>query len=299
MPEMDDDRVGDLVDEQLRYLRGEGPKPDLTGLTDDERAHVLDLLDLVDALADSLPASPPIEEDPVAVRLGLADRRHGLSLMQPSDPVVGSAEELAYRFGGAVEIEAAPAPAGEPSRWRPALVCRSLAEIALVVVYDAGAEIPTAADARALFHDNPRLSAVAFTTPDATAAAVVVPGDSVDLLIPAEGWRTPAELTWEPLGLALERHFDRSMPRWGEVTSLPPGDLLEDLPAEAGVIVTEKLRATARTRPRLPHKRHARDFVSALDPGVFLAWVDAVRARRASGEELVSQATELCREETP
>jgi len=296
---MDDDRVADLVDEQLRYLRGEGPEPDLTGLTDDERAHVLELFDVVDALADSLPASPPIEEDPVAVRLGLADRRRGLSPAPLSDPVVGSAEELAYRFGGAVEIEAAPAPVGEPGRWRPVLVCRSLVELALVVVYDAGAGTPTAADARALFHDNPRLSAVAFTTPDAAAAAVVVPGDSVDRLIPAEGWRTPAELTWGPLGLALGRHFDRSMPRWDEVTSLPPGDLLEDVAAEAGVIVAEQLRATTSTRPRLPHKRHARDFVSALDPGVFLGWVDAVRARRASGEELVSEVTELCREETP
>ena len=299
MPEMDDDRIADLVEEQLRHLRGQGPQPDLTELTDDERADVLELLDVVDALADSLPASPPIEEDPVAVRLGLVDRRRGPSPAPLSDPVVLSAGELADRFGGAVEVEAAPAATGEPGRWRPALVCQSLAEIALVVVYDTDAGTPTAADARALFHDNPHLSAVAFTTPDATAAAVVVPGDSVDRLIPAEGWRTPEELTWEPLGLALGRHFDRSMPHWGEVTSLPRGDLLEDLAGEAGVIVAEKLRATTSTRPRLPYKRHARDFVSALDPGVFLGWVDAVRARRASGEELLSQVTELCREETP
>ena len=49
MPEMDDDRLADLVDEQLRYLRGEGPPPDLTGLTDDEQAEVLEVLDVVDA----------------------------------------------------------------------------------------------------------------------------------------------------------------------------------------------------------------------------------------------------------
>jgi hypothetical protein len=299
MPEMNDDRVADLVEEQLRYLRGEGPRPDLTGLTDDERADIREVLDVVDALADSLPASPLIEEDPVAVRLGLVDRWRSPSPGPLSDPVVVSAGELADRFGGAVEVEAAPAPAGDPGMWRPTLVCRSLAEMALVVVYDADALIPTAADARALFHDHPRLSAVAFTTPDATAAAVVVPSDSVDRLIPTEGWQTPEELTWEPLGLALGRHFDRSMPRWDEVTSLPPGDLLEDLADEAGGIVAEKLRDVASTRPWLPHKRHARDFVSALDPGAFLAWVDAVRARRASGEELVSQVGELCREETP
>lgn len=298
MPEMDDDRVADLVDEQVRYLRGEGLQPDLTGLSDDERADVLELLDVVHALADSLPASPPIQEDPVAVRLGLVDRRRTPSPANLSDPVVVSAEELAYRFGGAVKVEALPPPVGEPGQWQPTLVCRSLAEMVLVVVYDDASGIPTAADARALFHDDPHLSAVAFTTQDATAAAIVVPSDSVTRLNPTEGWQPPAALTWEPLGLVLGRHFDRSMPRWDEVTSLPPGNLLEDLAGEAGGIVAEKLGEVASTRPHLPHKRHARDFVSALNPENFLAWVDAVRARRASGEELVSQVTELCREET-
>jgi len=95
MPEMDDDRVADLVDEQLRYLRGEGPEPDLTGLTDDERAHVLELFDVVDALADSLPASPPIEEDPVAVRLGLAPVfAHGISLDEPAGSADVDVEEV-------------------------------------------------------------------------------------------------------------------------------------------------------------------------------------------------------------
>jgi hypothetical protein len=299
MPEMDDDRVADLVDEQLRYLRGEGPQPDLTGLTDDERADVLELLDVVGALADSLPASPPIEDDPIAVRLGLVDRRRGSSPVQLLDPVAVSVEELAYQFGGAIEVEAPPASAGEPGRWRPALVCRSLAETVLVAIYDVDTGAPTAEDARALFHDNPYLSAMAFTTPDATAATVVVPGDSVDRLIPTEGWQTPAELTWEPLGLALGRHFDRSMPRWDEVTSLPPGDLLEDLAGDVRSIVGEKLRDVTSTRPQLPHKRDARGFVIALDPGVFLAWVDAVRARQASGEELASQVAQLCLEESP
>lgn len=299
MPEMDDDRMAELVDEQLRYLRGEGRELDLTGLTDDERADVLELLDVVDALADSLPASPPIEEDPVAVRLGLVDRGRAPSPVDLSDPVMVSAQELAYRFDGAVEVEAVPAPAGEPGRWRPALVCRSLAEMVLVVVYDPDTERPAAGDARALFHDNPNLSAVTFTAPDATAAAVVVPGDSVDRLVPAMGWRTPAQLTWEPLRLALGRYFDRSMPQWDEVTSLPPGDLLEDLASDAGGIVTEKLREVANTRPQLAHKRSARAFVNALDPGVFVAWVDAVRARRAPGEDLVSQVAELCRKATP
>ena len=265
-------------------------------MTDEERADAIELLDLVEALADSQPASPPMEEDPVAVRLGLVDGRHGLSRVQNSDPVLVSAEELAYRFGGAVEVE--EVRAGELDRWKPALVCRSLAETALVVVYDANGAVPTAADARPLFRDYPHLSAVAFTTPDATSAAVVVPGDSVDRLVPAEGWQAPGELTWEPLGIALGRHFDRSMPRWDEVASLPTGELLQDLTGEAAGIVAEKLREVASSRPQLPHKRHARDFVAAIDPGVFLTWVDEVRARQATGEELVSGLSRFCREES-
>jgi hypothetical protein len=295
MTERDDDRVAAVVDEQLRYLRGEGPEPDLSGLTDDERAEVLELIEVVDALADSLPASPPIAEDPAAIQLGLVDRRGDPAPMSSSDPVVVSVEELAYRYGGAVEVETTPASTGGSDTWRSPLVCRSLAETVLVVVYEAG--VPAAADACALFHDNPHLSAVAFTTPDATAAAVVVPGDSVDRLIPMEGWRTPAELTLEPLALALGRYFDRSIPRWDEVTSLPPADVLEDLAGEAVRIVSEKLEDVAAARPQLPHKRHARSFVAGLEPGVFLAWVDAVRAREASGEQLVSEVAELCRSE--
>jgi hypothetical protein len=294
MPEMDDDRIAGFVDEQLRYLRGEGPQPDLTGLSDEEQADVVEVLDVVDALADSLPASPPMEEDPVAVRLGLVDGPHGLS--QTSNPVLVSAEELAYRFGGAVEVE--EVRTGELDRWKPALVCRSLAETVLVVVYDPNGRAPRAADARPLFRDYPHLSAVAFTTPNATSAAVVVPGDSVDRLVPAEGWQAPTELMWEPLGIALGRHFDRSMPRWDEVASLPTDELLEDLTGEAAGIVAEKLREVASTRPQLPHKRHARDFVGAVDPGVFLTWVDEVRARQATGEELVSGLSRLCREES-
>lgn len=296
MPERDDDRVAAIVDEQLRYLRGEGPQPDLSGLTDDEQAEVLELIEVVDALADSLPTSPPIAEDPAAIQLGLVHRRGDPPPVSSSDPVVVSVEELAFRYGGAVEVETIPASTSGSDRWRSPLLCRSLAETVLVVVYEA--EVPAATDARVLFNDNPHVSAVAFTTPDASAAAVVVPGDSVDRLVPMEGWRTPAKLTLEPLALALGRHFDRSIPRWDEVTSLPPADVLEDLAGEAVGIVSEKLADVAAARPQLPHKRHARSFVAGLDPGIFRAWVDAVRAREASGEQLVSEVTELCRSET-
>ncbi len=43
--------------------------------------------------------------------------------------------------------------------------------------------------------------------------------------------------------------------------------------------MARKLRDAAKARPQLSHKRHARDFVISLDPGVFRAWVDTVRER--------------------
>ena len=296
MPEMDDDRMAHLIDEQLRYLRGEGPEPDLTVLSDDERAEVLELLELVDALADRLPAPPPLEEDPVAVRLGLIAGVTG-EPAENLDPVAVSAHELVYRFGGAVEMEEAAQVT--PGQWRSNLVCRSLAEVVLVVKFEADKGYPTAAEGRAFFSNDPGLSAVAFTTSDANTAAVVVPADTVERLIPNEGWMAPSELTWEPLGIALGRHFERSLPRWDEAAALPPGDLLDDLAGEARTIVSQKLGELAATKPHLPHKRQARDFVAALDTDVVVAWVDSVRSRRATGEDLVSELSALCAKGSP
>jgi hypothetical protein len=176
------------------------------------------------------------------------------------------------------------------------VLCRSLAENVLVVLYDPASDTPTAADARVLLHDDPYLTAVAFTTPDATSAAVVAPSDTVDRLVPAEGWRRPADLTWEPLGIALGRYFDRSIPRWDAVTSLPPGDLLEDLGGDSDDIVDATFDSVAKSRPQLSHKRLARDFVAALDHGTVLAWADEVRSGRASGTDIVSAVAAMCQE---
>jgi dsDNA-binding SOS-regulon protein len=64
-----------VVEAHLQYLRGVGGEPDLSDLSDPEREAVARMLDLVEALADSLPTSPPIDEDAVAVALGLNPTR--------------------------------------------------------------------------------------------------------------------------------------------------------------------------------------------------------------------------------
>lgn len=68
---LDEDMAGDLIDEQLLHLHNGGPAPDLSGLDRESRAEILALFEIVNALAGSLPASPPLEQDPVAIRLGL------------------------------------------------------------------------------------------------------------------------------------------------------------------------------------------------------------------------------------
>ncbi|HEY9564104.1 MAG TPA: hypothetical protein VIR30_10080 [Nocardioides sp.] len=294
---MNEDRLADFVDEHLRHLRGEGPAPDLTALDEAERAEVGPLLELIDAMTDTLPASPPLADDPVAIRLGLVGTTAG-DEDEAGDAVVAAVEEVAYRFGGAIEVQRIPLSGDPGSSFAPGVMCRSLAETVLVVLYDPSAS-PSAVDARSIFHEQPELSAVAFSNPDATRAAVVTYAHCVNRLVPAGGWYGPAELAWEPLELALGGHFERSIPRWDAVSTLPPGDALEELAADALAVVTSELDRVASSRVQLPHKRQARDFVTALDPTVFVAWIDGVRTRRISSDQLAEDVIDSCRTASP
>ena len=71
MSGMDDALHDELVEEHLRYLRGEGPEPDLSELSESELVEGRRAFEIVDALAESLPESPPMDQDRVAFRLGL------------------------------------------------------------------------------------------------------------------------------------------------------------------------------------------------------------------------------------
>lgn len=64
----------ELIEEYLQFLRGSGPEPDLSGLS----VEVLSELEIVKLLADRREL-PPIENDPVAKRLGLDFRRQDLT----------------------------------------------------------------------------------------------------------------------------------------------------------------------------------------------------------------------------
>jgi hypothetical protein len=64
--------VKDVIEQYLLYLRGLGPELDTSDLPSDEREHLKELFEIVDALADRDQALPPLERDPVAIRLGIA-----------------------------------------------------------------------------------------------------------------------------------------------------------------------------------------------------------------------------------
>ena len=304
MSEMDEDRVAEFVDQQLRFLRGEGPEPDLSDLSDRDRVRIVELLELVDALIDSRPSSPPLEEDPVAIRLGLVSGKSSSlpagsgDLFEPADPIVSSTEDVRFRFAGAVEVDHLPAGATE-GRWAPVARCRALAENVLVVAFHPDERPPSCSDARVWLHHDPSLSAVAFTTRDATRAAVVLPSDADGRFVPAEGWHPPGELTWEPLDVALGRHFDQSIPHWDAVASLPRDESLDALGPDIASVVGTVFDAVAASRPHLPHKRLARDFVATLNPAIVMAWADEIRSDRKSGSDVAAAIGELCGKASP
>lgn len=61
----------ELIDAYIRYLEGNGERPDLTGIRPDTAAEASELFRLLDATWASGLDLPPIEKDPVALALGL------------------------------------------------------------------------------------------------------------------------------------------------------------------------------------------------------------------------------------
>jgi len=67
----------DLIEEYLRFLRGLGPEPDLSSLPPEQREAIEGQFEIVRALAGRDPALPPLDQDPVARRLGLLPASDG------------------------------------------------------------------------------------------------------------------------------------------------------------------------------------------------------------------------------
>lgn len=74
---MTDDPSGDLIEDYLRFLRGQGPEPDLSDLPPQKREVIAGQFEIVKALADRNLALPPLDQDPVDRRLGLLPASDG------------------------------------------------------------------------------------------------------------------------------------------------------------------------------------------------------------------------------
>ncbi len=64
-----------IIEQHLEHLHRGGPPVDLAALPPETAAQIEPLLMIVDLLIDLGPSSPPIEDDPVAVRLGIMPPR--------------------------------------------------------------------------------------------------------------------------------------------------------------------------------------------------------------------------------
>lgn len=72
MTDQPNDRVDDAVDQFLRYLEDGMTRPSLAGLTAVEQREAEKIFRLLEACwGANVPVAPPLEEDPIAIELGL------------------------------------------------------------------------------------------------------------------------------------------------------------------------------------------------------------------------------------
>jgi len=96
MAEVGYDSIDGIVEQFLRYMEGEGQTPpSLEGLTAEEKAEARAVLQLLEACWGTASLQvPPLEEDPLAVELGLVTKQTALVMIN------GSAVKLARKRRG-------------------------------------------------------------------------------------------------------------------------------------------------------------------------------------------------------
>jgi hypothetical protein len=307
-----DNTIDDLIEQHVLFLRGRGPKPDLSALPTGRLARVMEQLKIVEALADRDPELPPIEDDPVAMRLGLVD---GAGSDQantdcPStpndggsddDPVEVSLHELAFRFNQQIAVDFAPGWASRaPAGMRSVAQCTTLGETVAVLVADVEEWSHEPEPVARFFRQHPDISAVGLVSQDAERAVMVTAADAQHSVDPVRGWLPPhSPAPPEPLGIAFGRHFDRCLPVWERVADLDELLGLGDLSAAASEVSAAQVAAALRARPRLAHKKEGLRALSALEPSAIAALVVEVQSGRLAGDELVDRVARLAEAAAP
>lgn len=306
MPE--DKEYDEFVEEYLRYLRGHGSRPQTDELTQHQRDEVEDLFALLDAVVDADEISqPPLEEDPLAVRLGLVNEGNGTSdlgsgpawgLDPDSDPIAVSLEELVHRFGDDLEI------ATDPDKTRARCDSGALPPVR-AICWTVGEEVLLCTIDGDDFAELPRRLSVAFgQCPDITAIAVVstVSGravvlrhaDCVSAIHPIEGWGNPGvPMSPEPLALALGRYLEASLPRWDEITPLNQILVFAHADEEVPALVRDSLNETLSRPVRIPAKKTAFQELQGVSPTIIGSVVDEVRAGALAGDALIERIREV------
>ena len=298
-----DDLSSELVNSYLLFLRGRGPEPDLSGLSHDQRRRLTDQFAIVAALADRAPALPPLENDPVAIRLGLvgtaaaADSAVGddAASAADEDPVRAALRQLDLRFGGQVAVDHAPAWQDWQSAELSAVAqCSALGSSVALFTTPQGPLAGEPSGVAVFLRRYPDISAVCLSSPDARDAALLTAADATASVDPVRGWLEPGVHTAvDSLEVTVGRYFEARLPRWERVAALTELIDLGDVGADAVAVATATLASARRSRPRLPHRRAAVTALKALDPSSIGAVVADVQAGRLSGNALVSRLSAL------
>ncbi|MER6132134.1 hypothetical protein [Streptomyces sp. NPDC001815] len=302
-----DNAVDDLIERYLLFLRGRGPEPDLSVLPPDRRAEVAEQLEIVTALVDRDTSLPPIEEDPVAMRLGLLDtarQDQPSSILQPlphadggpdDAPVVIALQDLVFRFNQLVAVDFAPAWVSRaPNAMRPVAQCTAPGETVAVFVaaVDEWSREPEAV--AKFFRLHPEVSAVALVSQDAERAVVVTPADAHRSVDTVHGWLAPhSPSSPEPLSIALGRHFDQCLPAWEQVAGLDDLLGLGDLNSAVSEISAKQIAEARRSRPKLMYKKNSLRVLSELDPLAIAEVVIDVQSGHLEGDDLVERLARL------
>jgi hypothetical protein len=288
-----DDLASDLVDSYLLFLRGRGPEPDTSGLSGDQRRRLSEQFAIVAALADRAPQLPPLDSDPVAIRLGLADPAR--AVVPDEDPVAAVLRELELRFDRQVVVDYAPAwKQWQSAEMSPVAQCSALGNS--VAVFTAGLT-PLAgepAGVAVFLRQYPDISAVCLSSADAQEAVLLTAADVNASVDPVRGWLEPGITTAaDLLEVTLGRYFESRLPRWERVAALTDLIDLGDVGADAVAVAAAAVARARRTRPRLQHRRDAVAALKLLDPSSIGNVVVEVQAGRLSGNALVSRLSAL------
>ncbi|MFE7835956.1 hypothetical protein ACFU53_07825 [Streptomyces sp. NPDC057474] len=296
-----------LIEEYLLFLRGLGPQPDLSDLPPSRREAITGQFEIVKALADRDPELPPLEQDPVARRLGLvadtlsaplpmaAQSALRASGGEVDEPLKASLEEVAFRFRGRISMEFHPAWSPEvPEGMRAFAQCAVLAEAVAVLVGDTDTWSSAPEGLGRFFNLYADISAICVTSSDAERAVVLSPADVTRSISPVLGWLDPhSSMLPEPLGLTLERFFEQRLPRWDRVADF---DVLPDtaaLDAVAREVSGAQIAQALRAKPRLEYKKEGQLALGNVDAAELAALVVSVQTGGLMPDDFVDHLTEM------